>query len=183
MNTNELSIDEILKLISTLERIDRVDMPALEERLNTPVNRALKKQVLERALKRKPGRPKLHWKTRAKRLRKRKQRYYQQTAKPRRKALSLEAVRDGDWYTVCAIQWKKRGTPVALSKVQWDTNVAHTIPEGRIPVVIRYNAKLPISLENIEVIDNETREVYFSGLDFAFYKAQSGSPQATGVIE
>lgn len=90
---------------------------------------------------------------------------------------TLEALGKGDWYEVCRIQWKKRSVRVSLTPDEWEQEIAHTIPQGRIPIVIRYDASKPIALDNIEVIDNETRTVYFSGLDYALYKAQDQSLQ------
>ncbi len=186
MNTQGKSIEEILKIINTLDKIEQVDMTKVEEKLNTPVARVLqKKEVLNRAIRpKKPGRPKLHWKTREKRLRERKARYYQQSVKPRRQKALEEYLRVGDWYSICHTAWMRKKNPqIRLTRTEWEANVAHTIPEGRVPVVVRYDAKKPIQLDNIEVIDNITHEVYFSGLDWALYKAQAQSRQRTGIIE
>lgn len=170
MDTRHLTADQLLKLLATLERIEKLDMSEVEAELSSPQRRVLldlqTKKVLERKIKqRKPGRPKSHWRTKKMKLKARKARYYENTVKPRRLKAYEEYVKQGDWYEVCVEAWSKRkSNKIKITKDEWELNVK--IPEGRVPVVRRYDTKAPWELANIEVQDNESKAVFFSGLDW-----------------
>ncbi len=174
----DLSPEDALAYMRFVAKLEEVDLEKLEARRLeklTPVevvlDRAKAGGRLDRAVKaagkkRGPGRPKLHWKTRAKRYREYHRKYqldrYHEVLKPRRKAEVIALLTDRDWYTYMLPGWKRRKVKVKITKEEWDRAVRPGIGE-LLPVVFRYDSREPISLYNILIKDSDTRQVLYDG--------------------
>lgn len=200
MDVSKMKVDKLLKLLENFDKVTAVDDEKLERAI-TPVDKVVmtlqEKKALDRRMKatkarseetkaalaekrpKKCGRPKTHWRRKAKLLKARKARHYQNTVRPRRLKQYEEYLNSGDWYSICLIGWQKKPATKnpQLAREEWEEHIAPKIPEGRVIVTRRVDTSKGISLENIEVVDTDTREVYFSGLDYALYRAMDESPQ------
>lgn len=176
----DLTPDEVVRFMEIQRLLQGLDLDALEKERKareTPRERVLarlgmqaSKKQMTQIKKRKPGRPKLHWKQKKRKHREYMRKYmaerYHEVAKPRRAAARKACLEGNDWYGYLMIGWRHHQKKVELTKEEWDRAIARRIGES-IPVVLRYNANEPISLYNILVKDSDTRSVLFDGKEQA----------------
>lgn len=176
----ELSPDEAVAMLALQRKLEGLDLERLEkerQERETPREKLLReiesqgaKKRMTQAKKRKPGRPKVHWKTKKRKHREFMRKYmaerYHEVAKPRRKEQARQALVDNDWYSYLMIYWKSNARKkIVLSKDEWDRCVAPRIGEEHRPIVFRYDTAKPVSLYNIVVKDSDTRRVLFDGAE------------------
>lgn len=122
---------------------------------------SLERKIRKRA-RRKPGRPKLHWKEKKRRVRESKASWYRRHQKPRDIEATLKSVEEG-WYERVRLNWRKSKVPFRITREEWDEHIAPVL-EGRVPYVVRVDAKADVSLSNIVVYDRVTNEVLFDSV-------------------
>lgn len=160
---------DMLHLLEKLQRID-LDKVKLEERnLVAPMDRLIddlknNRKVQTRVLKGREGngrkpKPKVHWQVK----KKKRQAYYENYRKPTRSRRKAEMLSTPEgWYKYLMIGWVKKKVEVELTLDQWRDTLWPAIG-GRLFVIFRYNVNGPISLDNIYLLDSDTREVIFDG--------------------
>jgi hypothetical protein len=167
-------IQELLDMTSFLDTLNRIDLGKLEsekEKALKPTDRMIRdlkaNKKVSRYLKGKTApRKKMHWKQKRRNLRN----YYHEHAKPRRALRRAELLTTGEgWYKYLREEWRDRKTPVRMTEGEWVREV-YPLLEGRLPVIIRYDSSKPIALENIYVVDTDTRAVLFEGKDYELKK-------------
>lgn len=175
------SIQEALDMSSFLYRLQSIDLGKLEaeiakqslaqEKALTAQERMLRdlraNKKISRYLKsRTPRRKKLHW------TQKRRNRlnYLRAVAYPKRAAQLADSLETGEgWYKYLCTGWRKKRARIEMTEREWVDEVWPTL-EGRLPVIVRYDSKGPISLGNIYVLDSETRAVLFEGTEWRLRK-------------
>lgn len=172
-NTKGLPVEEVLAMQALAERLSEINLDKIIERkLNKkPEMSKAKEAKLEGKIKRtlkpkKPGRPKVHWKTKEKR---RKQ-YRIEVAQPRRWARESKQWETGEgWYAYMSKQWRQNKYKVELTLEEW---LLHCYPKvkGRMFSIQRYIKHEPIRLDNILVLATEDRSVLFDGKEFTLEK-------------
>lgn len=179
---DKLSPEDALELQALWEKIKAIDLEkAAAERLEkmTPVERmieALKEQHGDmRKLRKEINRKKsLHWKTKRKRKRARENKYYHEVLKAKRSLKRAEQLTtpEGWWQHLNKVSWKPMGAKVKMTYEEFVRYFYEPyIGKGRLVVFYRYDKKGPISLGNVLVRDNETREVVFDGKEYLMEQA------------
>lgn len=168
------SIQEALDMSSFLYKLQQIDLGKVEsekEKALSPQDRMIRdlraNKRINRYLKsRTPRRKKLHW------TQKRRNRlnYLRAVAYPKRAAQLADSLETGEgWYKYLCTGWRKKRVGIEMTEREWVDEVWPTL-EGRLPVIVRYDSKGPISLGNIYVLDSETRTVLFEGADYLLRK-------------
>lgn len=170
-----LSPEDALALQSVWEAIQGIDLQELEkekEARKTDVQKLLDNVKLGKALerkfgqKKKIGRPKLHWKTKAKRRRETKSRYYQNTWKPRRQAELVEELTTWQgWYKHITKYWKGE----MMGPRQWKEHLWPRL-NGKVPVFKRDDTKKGWTLDNVVMYESGTRNILWCPEDLALAK-------------
>lgn len=173
-NTKGLPVEEVLAMQALAERLSEINLDKIIERkLNKkPEMSKAREAKLEMKIKRtlkpkKPGRPKLHWRTKEARRKK----YRVEVARPRRLKMESEQWQTGEgWFAYMSKQWRQNKYPVELTLDQW---LEHVYPKckDRVFTVQRYIKKKPIRLDNIIVMASEDRTVLFDGKEFTLEQA------------
>ena len=174
----ELTPQELLDFMRLSKTLEGIDLEKLEaDRLaklsprEALVAKAKAGGTLSRIVKAKgatrgPGRPRVHWKTKAKRYREYHRKYqldrYHEVVKPRRKAEAVKLLEGGRWYPYLMRSWKQRKVKVKLTENEWEMNIRPLVGDS-VPVIIRYDSREPISLYNIVVKDTATRACLYDG--------------------
>lgn len=163
------ALGELLDALTRLEKIDEEKAEHLDKELSQvelykltyQEQMALERKVRKRA-RRKPGRPKLHWKEKKRKVRESKANWYRRHQKPRDIEATLRSVEEG-WYERVRLNWRKSKVPFRITREEWDEHIAPVL-EGRVPYVVRVDAKADVSLSNIVVYDRVTNEVLFDSV-------------------
>lgn len=165
-----LSPEDVLLLQEHIEAIMAIDLSKLaeeKEARKTSIEKLVEDVKLGNKLKRQfgkkrpPGRPKLHWKTRAARRAETKAKYYQQTWKPRRQAeLAKDLTTAEGWYKHITKQWKGE----KLGPRQWK-DVLWPLLQGRVPVFKRDDTSKGWTLDNVVMYESGTRNVIYTPED------------------
>lgn len=144
------------------ERIEHL-LPVEKYVLDYQTSMALERKIKKRA-RRKPGRPKLHWKEKKRREREQRASWYRKHQKPRDMEATLKSVEEG-WYERVRLNWRKSKVPFRIEREEWEEKVAPLL-EGKVPLVCRIRTKENVVLDNIVVYDRATGEVLFDGSEF-----------------
>lgn len=152
------------------EKIGAVDLEAVQERIElskTALDRALDDVKLGGKMKRilakkaKPGRPRLHHKTRAARKKVRKADWWLHREKPRRQArLALELRTAEGWYKYLMESWRKQKIKGNMSEEDW-SGTLWPLLEGKLPVFRRRDTSKGMTLDNVTMYESGTRNVLF----------------------
>lgn len=166
-----LPVEEVLAMQALAERLAEINLDkVIKRKLNKrPVlERAVEKKLIgainRKKVKKKPGRPKVHWKTKEKR----RKAYRIEIANPRRWKKEAEQWKTGEgWYAYCSKLWRQNKIGIELTEAEW---LEHVYPkvEGTLFTVQRYNKKGPISLDNILCMYEG--KVLFDGKEFTLEK-------------
>lgn len=188
MDTSDVSVGELLKLLDTLQKVEAVDLEAIErlreESLSVRERLALTLREgvnLKRAIgvaQKKPKKKKMHWKQRRGNHNRYHNEYYHKILKPRRQESVASLVVEGDWWTKARDAVLRR-TKLAdrkkiwkISLAEWDEHIKPHIGEDVIPIVFRHGGpKGKYTLDGIYVVDSMDRRVLFDGKDHTLRKA------------
>jgi hypothetical protein len=125
---------------------------------------SLERKIAKRA-RRKPGRPKLHWKKKKRLDRESDARQYRLFQKPRDMAMVERAVKEGDWYDRVRLNKRKSKDPFKITREEWDTHIRPSLV-GCVPYVVRVDTSKAFTLENTRVYDRVTNEIRFDGSEY-----------------
>jgi hypothetical protein len=170
----ELSPEEILSLLGTLEKITDINLDTLEnQRFEAlrPVDRLVEDLRNDKKLRRGPkgmGRPKAkrqHWKT----LRKKKRIYHAVRGKRlKMEALAEKLTTPEGWYEHVTYKWKREGHTM-FTLDEW-VNVIWPDLGGRVPYFNRYDTGKGFTLDNVVVYEAGTNKVLFDGMEHRMKK-------------
>lgn len=165
------SIDELLELLALEETIRKLD---LDKALNEKIERLSEKdrmihELMEkdpelprriREIKVPPKKKKEHWKTRQKRERE----YNRQVRAPRVRERKAAMLKERGWYPILKQSWDTHKLDVILTEDEWNEVVGPAVGD-KAPIIHRYDATGPISLENIWV-ETKDRKVVYDGMEY-----------------
>lgn len=173
--TGGLTAEEALLLQQVWEEVNAIDLSVVEKERQAKLSNMEKLledaklgKKLERKFgeKRKPGRPKLHWKTRAANRKLTKSKYYQNTWKPRRTAEIVEQLSSPEgWYEYVTKRWKGE----VFGKRQWMKYLWPKL-EGRVPVFKRLDTSRGFTMDNIIMYESGSRNILFCPEDYELAK-------------
>jgi hypothetical protein len=155
------ALQDVLDTLAKVNRINLVEVEQAAEAAKTVQQKFIEELEKGKPLNRaKPKRKKLHWKKRVKYLRE----YHQNVRRPRNAVAKGELLRKEGWYALLKQGWDKAGTPVEVSKEEWDEAVGALL--DCVPVVGRYDTSIGIRLDNVVIRDRDTLKVVFDGKEW-----------------
>lgn len=175
----EISPEDALEMARVLEQIQRIDLDKVaeeREQAKAPLDRLVEDlkagRDMKRALVRKTARPKrLHWSQKRNRRRRYERTRYHEVLKPKRKAeLAVKLKTSEGWWEVATKSWRRMKVEVLLTREEFEVMAPSWLEKGRVPIFVRYDASKPVSLDNLMVRDNETREVLWDGKEWLLSK-------------
>lgn len=181
---DKTALDQLLRVSRVLDKLKESsawDVFGVEQPKTDAVLDAIKNDKLIVRRLRGKGRPKPR-KTRrqlreeAKARRAKTNYYYENKKRPRRAAREAELLgsdRAEGWWSILsrknASTWsRKEGWDITLE--EWKEAIGSSLDTG-VPVVLRYNTKKPWTLDNIYLMDTETRNVLWDGKEWSLRKA------------
>lgn len=171
-----LAVHRLLQAVP-LERIESVlghtpSPDRLEENMKKNGGR-LRRGLKGRGLTKKPT--KAEMKAKLRKQRERKAKYAREVAKPRRTAWTLQQIREegaAGWWDLL----RRKGAGSWSQKPYWRIGKEEFVEavgnslENTLPIVVRYDTKKLATLDNIYLVDSDTREVLFCGKEYTLKK-------------
>ena len=157
-------LDEVLALLELEQKLARLDLEKIaEEKIAKLPEREALIRALEnnreipkrlKAMRKGPGRPKLHWKTKEKRRRETQRKYQATVYQPKVRERKARMLKEEGWYPVLVEQWKAGKIEYDLSREEWNEIVAPKVGDS-LPNIRRYDPGKPVSIDNIWVVSTK----------------------------
>ena len=177
-SSDTAKLEELLMVNRVLERLRKESvqdvlgpMPgegALERNMKANGGKLSRKLRSREGLGRQAKKSRKQIAAEAKERRRRRSDYYHNQRVPRRTEWSVQQVKEhgaGGWWDVCrrrsASSWAVKAD-WTIGKEEWEQAMQDSL-EDVVPVLIRYNSKQPWTLDNIYIVNSESRAVVFDG--------------------
>lgn len=158
--------EELTALLATLAKVNHIDLGKIAEAAEKA--KTVQEKFIEELAKGNPvsrKKPKRvsgskHWKRRTKYLRE----YNKNVRRPRRAVARADLLREGGWFPLLELGWRKAGIAVEVTQTEWEEAVGALL--DYVPVVGRYDTSGPIRLDNVVVRDRDSTKVLFDGKEW-----------------